>query len=101
MESNNLIELIVAYYKDKTQQEILERFRIETCRLLQADADARRLKARELIMSMARLKIELTKFKYSYNKIAQTCGKMDAIDDYILDIEKRIKQLSNAKNHIQ
>ena len=66
MESANFIELAIAYYKDKVQQELLEKFRVESRLLLQADAEARRTIARENIMAMARLRIELEKFKYIY-----------------------------------
>ena len=63
MESANFIELAIAYYKDKVQQELLEKFRVESRLLLQADAEARRTIARENIMAMALLRIELKKFK--------------------------------------
>ena len=55
MESVNLIELAVAFYKDKVQQELLEKFRVESRLLLQADAEARRTMARENIKVMAQL----------------------------------------------
>ncbi len=57
MESANFIELAVAFYKDKVQQELLEKFRVESHLLLQADAEARRSRARENILAMARLKM--------------------------------------------
>ena len=74
MESANFIELAIAYYKDKVQQELLEKFRVESRLLLQADAEARRTIARENIMAMARLRIELEKFKYIYSRLSGTCG---------------------------
>ena len=73
MESANFIELAIAYYKDKVQQELLEKFRVESRLLLQADAEARRTIARENIMAMARLRIELEKFKYIYSRLSGTC----------------------------
>ena len=57
MESANFIELAVAFYKDKVQQELLEKFRVESHLLQQADAEARRSRARENILAMARLKM--------------------------------------------
>lgn len=98
MESANFIELAIAYYKDMVQQELMEKFRVESRRLLQADADARRAMARENIMAMAQLRIELEKFKFIYNKLSGICGSMDAIDEYIRDVETRIKKLSYSKN---
>jgi hypothetical protein len=43
---------------------------------LQADADARRSMAREDIMAMAQLKIELEKIKFIYNRLSVTCGSI-------------------------
>lgn len=98
MESGNVFKLAFAYYEDKVQQELLEKFRDESCRLLQADADARRSMAREDIMAMARLRIELNKFKLIYNRLSGTCGSIEAIDQYLKEIESNVKKLSYMKN---
>ena len=100
MESNDLITLAIAYYKDKTQKELLERFREASCRLMEADADSRRSKAHEDIMSMAKFKMELEQFKLEYGRITSTCGSIEAIDSYIREVECRIKQLSYKKNNM-
>lgn len=101
MESANFIELAIAYYKDKVQKELLEKFRVESRLLLQADAEARRTVARENVLAMARLKIELNKFKYIYNKLSGTCGTIQSIDDYLREIETKVKKLSYQKNNIK
>ena len=101
MESANLIELAIAYYKDKVQQELLEKFRVESRLLLQADADARRSMAREDIKAMARLKIELEKFRFIYNRLSSTYGSVEAIDQYLKERELEVKKLSYSKNHIR
>ena len=100
MESDDLITLAIAYYKDKAQNEILERFREASYRLMEADADSRRAKAHEDIMSMAKLKEELKKFKPVYGRITSICGPMEAVDSYIREVEYRIKQLSYKKNNM-
>ena len=99
MESANFIELAIAYYKDKVQKELLEKFRVESRLLLQADADARRTMAREDIMAMAHLRIELKKFIFIYNQLSSTCGSIKAIDEYIREIESKVKILSYRKNN--
>lgn len=99
MEFANFIELAIAYYKDKVQQELIEKFRVESRLLLQADADARRSIARENIMDMARLRIELEKFKFIYNRLSCKCGSIEAIDQYLKEIESKIKKISYVKNH--
>lgn len=101
MESANFIELAIAYYKDKVQKELLEKFRVESRLLLQADAEARRTVARENVLAMARLKIELNKFKYIYNKLSVTCGTIQSIDDYLREIETKVKKLSYQKDNIK
>lgn len=101
MESVNLIELALAFYKDKVQQELLEKFRVESRLLLQADAEARRTMARENIKVMAQLKIELEKFKYVYYKLTNSCGPVTAIDEYLKDIEMKVQKLSYRKNNIK
>lgn len=101
MESSNVIELAIAFYKDKVQQELLEKLRVESRLLLHADADARRTIAREDIKAMARLKIELEKFKYIYNRISRTCGSIETIDEYLREIESNVKILSYKKNNIK
>lgn len=101
MGSANFIELAIAYYKDKVQQELLEKFQVESRLLLQADADARRFKARENIEAMAHLKRELEKFKFVYTMVSRNGGSIQAIDDYLDGIEMRIRMLSYCKNNIR
>lgn len=101
MESANIIELAIAYYKDKVQHELLEKFQVESRLLLDADADARRTVARENIMAMAKLKNEMEKFKFIYNQLSVTCGSIKAIDEYLREIELKIKTLSYRKNNIK
>jgi hypothetical protein len=93
---DSVIELAISYYKDKVQQEVIEKFRVESRHLL--EADARRAKVSEIIHSMACLKIQLARFKFEYNRLVEKCGSIQAIDDYIRDIEKHIKKLSREKN---
>ena len=100
MESANFFELAIAFYKDKVQQELLEKFRVESRLLLEADAEARRSMAREDIMVMARLKIELEKFKFIYNRLSCTCGSIEAIDQYLKELDSKVKKLSYKKNNI-
>lgn len=97
----NLLEIAIAYYKDKVQQELLDKFRVESRLLLQADADARRIVARENILAMARLQRELIKFKLIYSQLSVAFGNVEAIDSYIRKIEMKIKQISYQKNHIR
>lgn len=101
MESANFIELAIAFYKDKVQKELIEKFRVESRLLLQADAEARRSKTREDILAMARLRIELKKFKLIYCKLSDSYGSINAIDEYLKEIELMVKKYSYRKNRIR
>lgn len=98
MKSSNLIELAIAFYKDKVQQELIEKLRVESRLLIQADAETRRSIARDDIKAMVRLKIELEKFKYIYNRLSGTCGSIEAIDEFLREIELKVEKLSYKKN---
>lgn len=100
MDSNSILTILVAAWKDKVQSECLENIRAETFRLLQADADARRVKASETILAMARLKNQLFKFETTYSMLADSCGKVEAVEEYIDGIKLKIKKLSFTKNHL-
>lgn len=75
MECANFVEPAVAFYKDKIERELLEKFQEESRLLLQADAEARRAKARENILAMSRLKIELQNLFLSMIKFLLHVGK--------------------------
>ena len=49
MELNNIVDIAVAYYKDKVQQELLEKFRAEARLLLLTESEARREKAGAIV----------------------------------------------------
>ena len=101
MENANFFELAVAYYKDRVNREIFEKFHAESLRLLETDAEARRIVARENILAMANLQIALEKFKFTSDRLSDSYGSVEAIDEYIRKIEIEIKRLSYQKNHIR
>lgn len=47
---------------------------------------------------MAKLKTALRKFEMTYSSIKDDFGKVDAIDDYIADVQRQIKAMSYKKN---
>ena len=101
MACDNFLELAIAYYKDKVHNELLKQFREESLLLLKADAEARRIVARENILAMVRLKNELEKFKFIYYRLSATCGTINAIDEYVRAVEVKVKKLSYQKNNIR
>ena len=93
METKDLLNLALAYYKDKVQSETIQRFHSEFDKLLEADADARRLKAQALVMQMAKLNIALQQFELTYKSIREKVGPLEALDKYIVSIKKAIKKI--------
>ncbi len=99
METKDVLNVALAFYKDKIQSESLERFRSEFLQLQKADAEARRSEATAVIMQMANLRIALNKFEMTYQLIQGRVGKVEALDDYIASIKQEIRKLSEAKNN--
>lgn len=89
--SDSLIDLTIAVYKDKVLSETFAQLRSEAIALAHADADARREKAHEIIMSMARLQMSLDKFRATYELVANRAGRAEAIESYMRGIESLIK----------
>ena len=99
METKDVLNIALAFYKDKIQSESLERFRSEFFQLQEADAKARRSKAKTLIMQMVKLRIALNQFEMTYQSIQSRVGKVEALDDYIASVKQEIRKLSEAKNN--
>lgn len=100
MDSNDIISILTAAYKDRVERKLFEDLRAGMNALFAADADSRRKKAAADIMQMARLKTALRKFELTYAKIKDDFGNVDAIDDYIAEVQKQIKTISYRKNHM-
>ena len=98
METNDIISLLVATYKDYIEQTVLEDTRQSLNALISAEADVRRDKRATDIRKMAKLQIALSQFEINYNQIREKTGSIAAIDDYIADIRAEIKTISFNKN---
>ena len=98
MSNIDYVSLAFAAIKDKVKQEIAEEFRKSYTKLLETEAQARRTKVQADILEMSKLRIELSKFEVTYNKIKCQCGTIESVENYILDIRKRIMLISENKN---
>ena len=97
----NALSIILATYKDKVENEILSCFQNSYNQLLQTEADCRRAKAEAVIMQMAKLKSNLSEFKFTYFKLKEKTGEIECINNFIRNIESEIKVLSYKKsNHL-
>ena len=98
MSSLDYVSLALAAIKDKVRQEIAEEFRESYTKLLETEAQTRRAKVQADILEMSKLSIELSKFEQTYNQIKSQCGTIESVENYILEIRKRIRLISENKN---
>lgn len=99
MDSSDIISLLTAAYKDRVERKLFDELRIGMNELLSADADSRREKAAADILQMAKLKTALRQFEICYAQIQEKYGRVIAIDDYVAEIQSKIKAISYNKNH--
>ena len=99
METNDLLSLLIAAYKDKIERESLDRVNAELNALIVADADARRETRAADIREMAKLRMALTRFENSYSRLKHSYGDIEAVECYLASIRRRIKEISYKKNH--
>jgi hypothetical protein len=98
MSSLDYVSLALAAIKDKVRQETAEEFRKSYTKLLETEAQTRRSKVQADILEMSKLSIELSKFEQTYNQIKSQCGTIESVENYILEIRKRIRLISENKN---
>ena len=99
MESNDVISLLMAAYKDKVNKEILNEVRDKLNCVIQADAEARRNKMATDIVQMNKLRNSLALFNIAYDKIKLESGPILALDQYVAEIQCMINAISRKKNH--
>lgn len=92
------IEVSIAAYKDSTSRDLLQRFKEEYYLTLSAEADARRAKATAIIKSIAKLRIELKKFEYTYSLIKTKTGNINSVEKVITQIKHQIDIMIIEKN---
>lgn len=92
------VQLILSVYKDSVSKELLQRFKEEYYLTLNAEAESRRNKMATDIRNMAKLKIELKKFEYTYILLKSKTGDIAAVDNMIKQIKLQIDQIKSKKN---
>lgn len=99
MLAQDLLNLAVAVWKDSVEAAELERLRQASTALLVAEAEGRRIKMQGIILDMSRLQTALRVFCKTYQKMSARYGEVPAVDCYIRDMQKKIRELSGIKNH--
>lgn len=94
------IDVMLASYRDQNNRNLLQRFKEEYYLTLNAEADARRSKASTIIKDIARLKIELKKFEYTYSLVKIKTGDITAVENMINSLNHKIKAMLIQKNRL-
>ncbi len=94
-----LINLLVSSYRDAVEEQEMEKIKKEFQLLQQAEVTARRNKAQAQIQQMAKLKIELKRFEFTYQQLVKKTGvAIPRIESYMKEISTQIKRISFEKN---
>lgn len=91
------VEVWIAGYRDKTNAELLARFKEEYYLTLHAEAEARRSKTTTLIKNIAKLRIELKKFEFTYALVKIKTGDIKSIEDMIRSLNHEINKMVSQK----
>lgn len=98
-----LFSLVLAVSKDRVYQDSIERMQAAFQELILAEADARRLKTEALIRKLAKIDVEIIRFKREYERIAGQLTPADvaAVDGYLKLIEQKRKEIAQEKNALK
>lgn len=95
----DIAKLTLAQYKDRLSQDSYNKIVESYYETLEADANARRAKVAEDIISMSRLKISISKLERQYKLIQSEVGKIRALEEMIYNAKNEIRAISIRKNH--
>lgn len=91
-------EFAFAKFKDSLSEQLKYDIRKSYLQLLETEAQSRRKKMSEEIISMAKLKIALEKFETTYNDFKNHYGSISEVDNWINPIKREIALKSLNKN---
>ncbi|MCR5107992.1 MAG: hypothetical protein K6B28_07485 [Lachnospiraceae bacterium] len=99
---DSLIDITLAYVKDKALREIIGRIQNAEREYLKAEADARRKVSNEIIESMVSIDIERIKLENTYNNIKNTLTHegRSAVENLIKILKDQRQELLKKKNEI-
>ncbi len=102
-ELGDLIHLVLAASKDSMYQEAVEKMQQAFQELILTEAASRREKTAALIHAMAKIDIEVSRFKRVYSSISNqlTPEAKSTIDSYLKAIDRRKKDIINEKNALK
>ena len=93
------LKMLLAVCHDRVAEEVREKLRLSYEEVLKADAEARRQKASQMILSIHRLKVALERLQFTYKKFLEAGCKIAELEQMMRNTEREIKLLSLKKNH--
>ena len=93
------VQLALSAYKDSLSKDLLQQFKESYYLTLNAEADSRRSKVSTDIKNMAKLRIELKKFEYTYQLVKEKTGDIGEVEKMIRQLENQIDKLKASKNN--
>lgn len=98
-----IINIIMAYFKDKANNEALTNIRKACYELAEIETETRRRKSSEIIKIIAKLDINIKLFEKEYNKIKESLTEeaKDNIENFINKYKYKRKMLVKEKNSIK
>lgn len=98
MNNFDYVAAALAVLRDRVREETAKQFCDAYTKLLETEVHTRRTKTQALILEMSKLKNELLKFEATYEHVKNEYGNIESVDKYILEVKKRIRQISSVKN---
>lgn len=97
-----IISIITAYFKDKTNNEAIENIKNACYELAEVETETRRRKSSEIIRIMAKLDINIKLFEKEYNKIKEnlTEESKNCLENFINDCKLKRKRLKREKDSL-
>lgn len=99
----DVINIIMAYFKDKANNEALKNIKDACYELAETETQTRRRKSSEIIMLISKLDININLFEKEYNKIKESLTEeaKNSIENFINKYKHRRKMLVKEKNSIR
>lgn len=97
-----IISIITAYFKDKTNNEAIENIKNACYELAEVETETRRRKSSEIIRIMAKLDMNIELFEKEYNKIKENLAEeaKNCLENFINDCKLKRKRLKREKDSL-
>lgn len=98
----DIINIIMAYFKDKANNEAIENIKNACYELAEVETETRRRKSSEIIRIMAKLNVNIELFEKEYNKTKENLTEeaKNCLENFINDCKLKRKRLKREKDFL-